>query len=417
MQKPDLVKEIGFLDFIAKKEIFSEFYKIADLLKREDPNVVLGIALIKTGFVLPGFRLLYRFSSVDKLKEIFPNIVISPQDIFNIFFQISTLNDSKLSRFISSLGILPKDSFIDVIKEYNIKEVVVNAIPTDIRCAKYLNNLGYYYINYYVEESDNEDRLAVLINGNKFYLSPYMIYFVESGPIDIELKEIFNFGFPEERVFLSVKKDHEIVNSEAIYFDPIIKIESALHKIDSNKPVEFFYDFLNLLLNEFDLVNSEVNKRKIINALAKKRMLWILVEMKNIISDLSNSHHSNVLKNLVKNVEFFIKGWEFDILLRNAKIIKIITPLFDIEKYTSRGYLLNCDSNVMLVFEGNDIKVILKNNGIVIGEINPNTSRLISEMQGKILSVKLLKNRVYKPLDNPLPKFYEFWLEMEVSIP
>lgn len=416
MARYPLLDEIGFVNFLTEKEVFDEFYKLKDILKDENDDVVLGFALIKAGFVLPGFRLLYRSSSLDNLKRLFYQIVTLPKDYINIFIQISTLNDTKLSRFISALGILPNNFSFESLKAFDVKEIITNAIPTDIRCTKILKNSRSYYINYYLEESDEGDRLVALINGNKFYLPSPLIYFIEEGHVEIDLKGVFEFGFPEERVFLSIIKDYSLNDPDTVYFDPSVKIDSLVYKIENNKPIDFFYDFLNLLLNEFEMVNSDSNKRKIISSLSKKKMLWVLIEMKNVVSTLCNFNHSNVMKILARNIEFFVKGWEFDTLLRNTKIIKVITPLFNFERYTSREYLLTSNSGVMLVFEGNDIKVVLKNDNIVIGEINPNTTRLVSEMGAQILSVRLIKGQSYKPLDNPLNEFYEFWLEMDVAI-
>lgn len=388
--------KIEFSGFLVKREVLGSFFAIKNILRNEKEDILFGIAFIKSGYVLPGLRILYRASTVEDLKKVLSEVVFLPSDIANIFFQTISLNDLKLIKFVRSLNLYKEDFSLKLLEGLGVREIVVNGIPDDLVATKSITSISEPSINYYV---DDDGRFIVIVNGIKFYLPSKVGEFVEEGGFSIGLKSVFNFGFPDERVFFTVKKS---ISPEEItpYFDPMIKIDSLISKIESGKFIDFFYEFIYLLSYNFELINKGNVKRIIIDHLKHKNMLWLLVEIKNIVSFLYTQDPSTELRSINKNIEIFFDDWEFDLIFRSNKI-KVITPIVDQDKYLgdSKDYLLNSRRNdIILVTEGNDIKVVFKDNGIIVGRINPNTSRLISELEGNMLSCSLV-----------VPKFVEFY--------
>ncbi|MEN2998022.1 MAG: hypothetical protein ABDH28_03180, partial [Brevinematia bacterium] len=221
---------IGFLEFTTKKEILNAFFMFKNILKEKD-EIALGIALIKSGYALPGLRVLYRYSTADTLKRIFSKVILLPSDIANIFFQTVSLNDVKLRKFVNSVGILSKEIDVKSIEELDVKEVIINGFPDDINLTKLKDNTIVSSINYYVDESN---KLVVLVNGLRFFLPNEITQFVGKENLSIQLKAILNFGFPDERVFFRITKCmHD--SDTTPYFDPMIKIDSLIAKIEAEE--------------------------------------------------------------------------------------------------------------------------------------------------------------------------------------
>lgn len=403
---PDTIKEISLINISSKREVFENLFRIKRLFKEESQEVQIGLALIKSGFTLPGFRILYRNSTVENLKKIFSKPLLLPKDIANIFFQVVSLNDIKLYKFINSIGILPNGISVKTIEAFDVRTIVINGMPDDLNSTKVDYGDTPVSLNYYV---DSNYRITVLLNGSKFVLPREVTEFVEEGFFSINLKSIFNFGLPDERVFFEIRKtvsDDEITP----YFDPMIKIESLLSKLESERFVDFFYEFVSLLATDFEVVSN--NKSVIIQSLDSKDMLWMLVEIKNILSCLYNQQPNNTLRNIIKNVEVFLGDFNFDLLFKKG-VIRIITPLFDQDRYLGISEYIksNTKNEVILLSDSSEMKVILKN-GVVVGKINNNTSRLLAELGGIIRSPKLFAPRRLILANNYLPQDLDYWIEL-----
>lgn len=402
----DITKEVSLINISSRREVFENLSRVKGLFKEETQEVLVGLALIKSGFTLPGFRILYRNSTVESLKKIFSNLLLLPKDIANIYFQFVSLNDVKLYRFINSMGILPSGISVKAIDAFDVRTIVVNGMPDDLNSTKINYEDMPVSLNYYV---DSNYRITVLMNGSKFVLPREVTEFVEDGFFSISLKSVFNFGLPDERVFFEIRKT--VSNDDIIpYFDPMIKIEALLSKLESERYVDFFYEFISLLATDFEIVSR--NKSVIIQSLDNKDMLWILMEIKNILSYLYNQEPSNTLRNIIKNVEIFLDDFNFNSLFEKD-VIRIITPLFDQDKYVGVSeYIKNSTKNeVILLSDSSEIKVILKN-GVVVGKINNNTSRLLAELGGIIRSPKLFAPKSLIIANNYLNHNLDCWLEL-----
>lgn len=404
---------IELTNFLSLKEILNNFLVLRNILSSEKEEVILGVALVKSGYVLPGLRLLYRYSSGDTLKKVFSKVTLFPSDLANIYFQTISVSDIKLIRFINNLGILPQNISEKEIETFGIREIVINGIPTDITITKIKNQNVIPSINYYVDEKGN---FIVLLNGNRFVLPSEIDMFVEEGNFKIELKAIFDFGLPDERVFFKIIKSP--IEDATPYFDPMIKVDSLISKIESGRIIDFFHEFINLLASEFDLINKESIKRAIIENLKFKNQLWILLEIKNVISFLYSQSQSPNLMVINKNIESFLGNYEFD-LISKRNTIKIITPIFDYEKYLGEdaiGYINKIKSTeVMLVNEENEIRLLLKDGEIQLGRLNPNTAKDMSELNGKILSTKLIVQNLLTAQTTYLPEIFKLWVEIIIA--
>ncbi len=404
-------KEISLLNFAVEGEVIGNFWKLKDVLKGESDEVVLGASLIRSGYVLPGLRVLYRNLSIDNARKVFSSIVLTPRDIANVFFQTVSLSDVKLNRFISSLGIFNSYFNVESIIDLGIDSVILNGIADDIVSTKFFYNHNKYYVNYY---TDNDRNFVVLLNGVKFTLPKEIIDFVEGKNFSINLKSVFDFGFPDERVFFEVKKNIS-EDSRTPYFDPMLKIDFLLSRIEANKFVDFFSEFIRLISTDFDLVNKSHIKRAIIEHLKSKNVIWLLLEAKNVISFLYNQNPTTTLRNLNRNIEMFLSNNEYDIVFRSNRI-KIITPIVDVDKYLgdTLDYVKTVgDNRVILISHNNEIKVFLKGNGIPIGKINPNTARLMSELEGMVVSSSLVINESQQ-VNVGLPNFFKLWVEIDI---
>ncbi|MEN2998369.1 MAG: hypothetical protein ABDH28_04980, partial [Brevinematia bacterium] len=175
------------------------------------------------------------------------------------------------------------------------------------------------------------------------------------------------------------------------------------------------YEFIHLLSTEFELVNRESVKRVIINSLKNKNMIWLLLEIKNVLSSLYNQNPNTNLRNISKNVEKFLDNYEFSLIFKNNPI-RVLTPLFDRDKYLGDiNYVKKTrERNVILISQDNEIRVALKGNGIVIGKINPNTTRIVSELGGTVLSSKLIIPRFISEQVNYLPEVFDLWIEINL---
>lgn len=407
----DLYNKIDYSEFLTKRDILGNFFAIKSVLGNEKEEILMGISFVKSGYVLPGLRILYRNSTVDHLKKVLSKVVFLPGDVANIFFQTMSLNDLRLIRFIRSLNLYSEDLSVKTFEELEVREIVVNGLPDNLMATKNVTSFSHPSINYYLDDNGG---FIVIVNGVKFRLPSKVGEFVEEGNFSISLKSVFDFGFPNERVFFTIKKS---ISPEEVtpYFDPMIKIDSLISKIEGGKFVDFFYEFVYLLSYNFELINKENIKRLIVDHLKHRNMLWLLVEVKNIVSFLYNQDPSTELRSINRNMEIFFDNWEFDSIFRNNKI-KIITPVVDQDKYIgdSRGYLLNSKrSDIILVTEGNDIKVVFKDSGLIIGRINPNTSRLISELESSIVSCSLIVPK-FVEFYRGVPFKFDFWVEINL---
>ncbi|MFN4245625.1 MAG: hypothetical protein ACK4F9_05700 [Brevinematia bacterium] len=402
----DVDKEIHLIEFVVQKEVFGNFWSLKTSLKSESDEVILGLSLMKSGYVLPGLRILCRNLSIDNARKVFSEVILTPKDFANIFLQLISLNDVKLIRFANSLGIFNN---LDNIVGLDVREVVLNGITDDIISTKFLYNHQKYYLSYYV---DNNKNIVVLLNGIRFALPKEVITFVGNSNFSINLKSVFNFGFPNERVFFEIRKD--ISDEDKIsYFDPMLKIDFLMSKLEANKFIDFFFELVYLISTDFELINRPYIKRTIIEYLKRKNLTWLLLELKNLVSFLYNQDPTTTLRKLNKNIEMFLSNHEYDIVFRNDKI-KILTPVIDVNKYLGdcMDYIRSIgNTEVILVSVNNEIKVFLRRNSIPIGRINPNTSRLISELGGIIASSNLVIN---ESLQYDLPMFFKLWVEIDI---
>lgn len=404
--------DIPLLAFEAEREVLDKFFVFRNILSGEKEEIILGISLIKSGYVLPGLRLLYRSSSVDSLKKVLSNVVLLPGDIANIFFQTLSLSDVKMRRFVGSLGIMPGSMSVKSIKELEVKEIVVNGFPDDVSVTKLRNSRISSSITYHV---DDNRRFVVLVNGLRFSMVEEVAQFVEEGNFSIRVAAVFNFGFPSERVFFKITKP--ISGDDATpYFDPTIRIDSLASRIEANRFVEFFYEFICLIATDFEIINRKNVKEFIISRLKEKNMVWILLEVKNVLSFLYNQNPTTTLRNLNRNVEKFLEDFEIDFPLGSGQI-KVLTPVFDKNKYIEDvNYVKNAKSNeIAIISQDNEMRVILKEDGIMLGKINPNTARAISEIGGKIVSSNLVIPDIVFVQSNYLPDVFELWVEIDIA--
>ncbi len=408
------VEEIPHV-FLSNSQILSTYFQLKKSYPKVKHESLLGVAIIKNKYLLPGLRLLYKNSTLDEAKSLLENLILTPNETASILIQAKSLNDVKLEKFSSSIGIPFKS--LDEIKEYlvrfGVNEVVVNGTPIDLLASVYVEPYENSTINYYITD---EGHFTVTVKGKKFVLPEEMAELFEE-PIFISLKQVFPTGLPSERFYFLIRKVDFASSFSTVYFDPYIKIGSLLLRIEERNFIEFFHEFLYLLCTEFGILDDEKVKREIINKLVNQEMIWLLFEMKNIVSYLADQGISHDVRNLQKLLESFLEGYEYDFLFRNKSSdlvkVKIFTPIVDLRKYLpSQDYLefINL-RNLKIVNHRNTFLVRSEERDMDIGTINPYTARFLQELGVEILSLRIIHKR-FTFSENVLPEEYTTWLEI-----
>jgi hypothetical protein len=408
-----IVEEIPHV-FLSNSQVLSTYFQLKNSFPEVKNKSLLGVALIKNKYLLPGLRLLYRNSTIDEAKNLLENLVLTPNETASILIQAKNLNDVKLEKFSSNIGIPLKS--LGEIKEYMVKfgvnEVVVNGTPIDILSLShvefYENSIGYYIAD--------EGNFVVTVKGKKFILPEDLAELFEES-IFISLKQMFPTGLPSERFFFLVRKVDFSSQLSTVYFDPYIKLGSLVLKIEERNFIEFFHEFLYLLYTEFGILDDERTKREIINKLVKQEMIWLLFEMKNIVSYLADQGISHDVRNLQKLLESFFEGYEYDFLFRHKTTdlvkVKILTPIIDLRKYfPSQDYLERINlKSIKIVNHKDTFLVRSEDKELDIGTINPYTARFLQELDIEILSLRVISKRLMFS-ENILPEEYTTWLEI-----
>ncbi|MCX8029614.1 MAG: hypothetical protein N2712_06430 [Brevinematales bacterium] len=406
-----LTNEILYINLKAKSEVLDNSNIIKNILpKPVNEEIVLALSLIKSGFVLPGLRVLYRIANIEYIKKSISNIIFTPKDIANIFFQTISLRNTKLQRFIENIGILPANISIGTIEAFDVRNIVINGITQDIKNTKVVLNSKTISINYYIKNG----QLYVMINGIRFLLPKEIIEFIDENFFDIRLKSIFEFGLPNERVFFEVRKtlsEHETI----LNFDPNIKLSMLLSKIESENFIDFFYEFISNIATDFEMMNLPENKNLIIEKIKSNNMEWLLPETKNVLAYIYNEHPSSNLRTIIRNIEIFLEDCSIEMCLKEDKI-RVITPLFEYDKYLGKSdYIKNATrDDIVLLNSGSEIKVMLKSSKVVIGKINNNTSRILAELNGEIENLRLIVSKYFSSVNDYIPHKLDYWLEFYI---
>jgi len=400
--------------FLSNSRIFNTFLQIKKNFPKLKENGILGAALIKNRYLMPGLRLLYRNLSKEEIKKLLESLKLTPNEMASILIQSKNINDCKLERFANSTGILTRatNEIGEYINKSEIKEIVVNGIPSTLMNHK---DIEYYEnsINYYVD-----DNFVVMLKGKSFIL-PHDLVEIFEEPISITLEQVFPTGLPSERFYFLVRKvEFSDSHNYTPYFDPYIKVSTLMSKIEGRNFIDFFHEFLYLLYTEFSILDDEGTKREIINRLVKKNLIWLLFEIKNVVTFLADQSVSHDVKNLQKLVEMFFEGYEYDLLLGKRRSdlvkIKILTPIMDLLKYLSTEEYLNVANfkSLRLVSYKDTFLVRSEDKGFDLGTINPYTAQFISELNIDIVNINVVFKKV-SLRENVLPDEYNAWLEID----